>query len=255
MPSGPALRQLESTALVGRMSLVLMQLVGRGPARALTGALLIGALLSLGAGSVIAAQATPTPAATPANRLSCPVEPVTADRLIAALEAATPQPLATLTMETLPAGGPVDQATLEAVTATVTTALDCRNAGNFARVYTLFSDNMIGQVLGNRYTVPPEIVAALQEAPRRVRPPFRVTLVELSDAIQLPDGRVGAVVVTANATHSFTDFLAFVDEDGTWLIDEAISISATFVAATPMPERAAAMTAPGPARYVRVWDR
>lgn len=214
-----------------------MQLVGCAP-RALAGALLTGALLlSLGAGSVIAAQATPTPAATPTDRLSCPVEPVTADRLIAALDAATPQPLATLTMETLPAGEPVDQATLEAVTATVTTALDCRNAGNFARVYTLFSDKLIGQVLGNRYTVPPEIIAALQEAPRRVRPPFRVNLVELSDVVQLPDGRVGAVVVTANATHSFTDFLAFVDEDGTWLIDEAISISisASPTAATPVP--------------------
>ena len=215
---------------------MLTQLVGRGPARALAGALLAGALLlSLGAGRVTAAQATPTPAAPPADQLPCPVEPVTADRLIAALEAATPQPLSTLTLETLPVGEPVDQATLEAVTATVTTALDCRNAGSFARVYTLFSDKLIGQVLGNRYTVPPEIVAALQEAPRRVRPPFRVTLVELSDAVQLPDGRVGAVVVTANATHSFTDFLVFVNQDGTWLIDEAISISAAPSVATPAP--------------------
>jgi hypothetical protein len=215
-----------------------MQLVGRGPARALAGALLASALrLSLGAGSVIAAQATPTPAATPADAIPCPVEPVTADRLIAALDAATPQPLETLTLETLPAGEPVDQATLEAVTATVTTALDCRNAGNFARVYTLFSDNLIGQVLGNRYTVPPEIVAALQQAPQRVRPPFWVNLVELSDADQLADGRVGAVVVTANATHSFTDFLVFVNQDGTWLIDEAISISisASPSVATPAP--------------------
>ena len=213
-----------------------MQLVRRLPARTIAGALLAGALLlSFGAGPITAAQATPTSAATPADAIPCPVEPVTADRLIAALEAATPQPLESLTLETLPVGEPVDQATLEAVTATVTTALDCRNAGNFARVYTLFSDNLIGQVLGNRYTVPPEIVAALQQAPQRVRPPFRVNLVELSDAVQLPDGRVGAVVVTANATHSFTDFLAFINEDGTWLIDEAISISVSASVATPAP--------------------
>lgn len=213
-----------------------MQLVGRRPARTLAGALLAGTLLlSLGAGSIAAAQATPTPGSNTADRVPCAVEQVTADRLIAALEAATPQPLETLTLETSPAGEPVDQATVEAVTATVTTALNCRNAGDFTRVYTLFSDRLIGQVLGNRDTVPPEIIAALQQAPQRVRPPFRVNLVELSGAVLLPDGRVGAVVVTANATHAYTDFLAFVNEDGSWLIDEAIVVSSTSVVATPAP--------------------
>lgn len=212
-----------------------MQLVGRRSARALAGALLAGVLLSPGVGSPAAAQATPPPAATPEDRIPCAVEQVTADRLIAALEAATPRPLETLTFETLPAGEPVDQATLEAVTATVTTALNCRNAGDFTRVYTLFSDRLIGQVLGNRETVPPEIVQVLQRAPQRVRPPFRVNLVELSGSVQLADGRVGALVVTANATHTYTDFLGFVNEDGTWLIDEAIAVSATSAVATPTP--------------------
>lgn len=192
-------------------------------------------LLSLGVGSMAAAQATPEAGSDPGERIPCAVEQVTAERLIAALEAATPQPLETLTVETLPAGEPADPATVEAVTATVTTVLNCRNAGDFTRVYTLFSDRLIGQVLGNRETVPPEIIAFLQQAPQRVRPPFRVNLVELSGAVELPDGRVGAVVVTANATDTYTDFLAFVNENGTWLIDEAIAVSATSAVATPAP--------------------
>jgi hypothetical protein len=204
---------------------------------ALAAGLVVG---SLGPG-MTAAAAQATPAA--AERRLCRVEPATADRFLAALDAAaataaTPGPLQRLTLETLPAGEPADSATVEGVTVTVQTALECRNLGDFARVYALFSDRLIGQIYGGRETVPPEIRQILQEPQRQVRPPFWVNLIELSDVRLLPDGRVGAVVVTANATHSFTDYLFFVNEDGAWLIDQAMPIATTATAtpaATPAP--------------------
>lgn len=162
---------------------------------------------------------------------------MTGERFVSALDAAaapaaTPGALEQLTEGTLPTGEPVDAATVEGITATVETALNCRNAGYFLRAYAIFTDRMIGQLFGGRETVPPEIVEQLQE-PRRVRGPFRVGLVEVTEARRLPDGRVGAVVVTANATHTFTDFLYFVDDNGQWLIDQAVVISAVPSAATP----------------------
>ena len=219
----------------------------RSPRRALlalaTALAVVGLLAPLGLGaSPVAAQETPGATAGQADRIPCQVEPITGERFIAALDAAaataaTPGALEQFTRDTLPSGEPVDATTVEGISATVETALNCRNAGYFPRAYALFSDRMIGQLFGSRETVPPEIVALLQE-PRRVRAPFRVGLVEVTEARRLPDGRVGALVVTANATHTFTDFLYFVDDNGQWLIDQAVVISAAPAAtpaATPAP--------------------
>lgn len=212
-------------------------ITSRRPTIAIAVALAIGVLLwPLGAGMMAAAaQATPEAAATPDDGISCPVEPTTASRFIAALDAATAEPLVTLTADTLPVGDPADQVTGAEITTTVQTVLSCRNAGDFSRIYALFSDRMIGQLYGGRGTIPPETVQTLQQAPQPVAPPFRVNLVELSAPGLFPDGRAGAVVVTANATHTFTDYLYFVNEDGRWLIDEAIAVVASPAMATPVP--------------------
>lgn len=188
-----------------------------------------------GATGLAAAQATPEAERGEPDQAACQIAPITTERLLTALDTATPGPLATLTLETLPAGEPVDAATLAAITATVETALECRNAGYFARAYALFTDRLIGQLFGGRDTVPPEIVRALMEPPQSVRRRSRVELVELSTASLLPDGRVGAVAVTANATHTFSDYLVFTEAAGRWLIDEAIVIVAVAAEGTPVP--------------------
>jgi hypothetical protein len=205
-------------------------------AAALAACLLLG---SLGPGAApAAAQATPAPGAAQVEPILCEIEPTTGERFAAALDAAaaapaSPGPLERFTLDALPAGEPAGQTEIDALTATVEMALACRNAGDFPRVYALFSDRMIGQLYGGRATVPPETIEVLQVAPRRIRPQFWVNLVELSNASRLPDGRVGAVVVTANATHTFTDYLYFVDVDGQWLIDQAVAISSSPVANGP----------------------
>lgn len=211
--------------------------INRRLAWALAAALMLGA----GLGSLMP---VPLAAATPASqatgdrqpqRIPCEVEPITSERLVGVLEAATPIPLVVFTPDEIPEGDPVDDATAEAVTATVVTALNCRNAGDFPRVYTLFSDRMLQQLFGGLDTIPPEILRALADAPQRVRPVLRVNLVEIDRISQLPDGRVSAVVVTANSTHTFTDIIYFVEEDGQWLIDEAVSIPDATSTATPVP--------------------
>jgi hypothetical protein len=198
---------------------------------------------SLGSVTPVAAQATPEATPQGAERRLCRIEPAAAERFLAALDAAapppaTPGPLERFTLETLPEGEPADPATVESVTVSVETALECRNLGDFARVYALFTDRLIGQLYGGRETVPPEIRQILQQPQRQVRPPFWVNLVELSEVSLLPDGRAGAVVITANATHTFTDYLFFVDADGQWLIDQAVPIAASATAspaASPAP--------------------
>lgn len=209
--------------------------------RRLAWALAVALMLGAGLGSLgpvpiaVAAPATQATGNRQPERLPCQVEPITTERLAGALEAATPAPLVVFAPGEVPTGDPVDAATADAVTNTVVTALNCRNAGDFPRVYTLFSDRMIGQLFGGPETVPPEILQALGEAPQRVRPPFRVNLVEVDVISQAPDGRVSAVVVTANATHTFTDVLFFVAEGDQWLIDEAVAIPDATGDATPVP--------------------
>jgi len=193
------------------------------------------AVWSPGTPMLAAGQATSGAAAGDVAQLGCQGEPITGERLVAALDAAMPRPLEILTLDTVPAGEPVDDATLDAITMTVTTALACRNAGDLPRAYALFSDRMIGQLFGGRDTVPPEIVQALAEPPRPVRRRSRVDLVEISATSLLPDGRAGAVVETANATHRFTDYLFFTEVEGRWLIDEAVAIAVIDTAATPVP--------------------
>jgi hypothetical protein len=209
--------------------------------RRLAWALVAALTLGVGLGrlgpapTAVAAPATQATDDRQAERLACQVEPITRERLVGALEAATPAPLVVFAPDEIPTGEPVDEATAEAITTTVVTSLNCRNAGDFPRVYALFSDRMIGQLFGGPETVPPEILQALGEAPQRVRPPLRVNLVEIDAISQLPDGRVSAVVVTANATHTFTDVLFFVTENDQWLIDEAVAVPDATGEATPVP--------------------
>ena len=199
------------------------------------GPLVVGAAVLSLVTPGVGALAQATPAATPgAAQGRCDVAPTTPARLVAALEAATPQPLPVLSPDALPAGEPADAATVAAVEATVTEAVACRNLGDFPRAYALFTDAMIGHLLGRRDTVPPEVLQALAE-PRRIQRPFRVQGVAITGVTALPDGRVGAEVVTQNATHIFTDYLYFAPVDGAWLIDEAVSLAIVPIEGTPTP--------------------
>lgn len=190
-------------------------------------AALIGAAFAISSGASALAQATPMPEArdSPAPA-ECQVAPRALPLFppgVGQRTAATPRPLAMPTsgLTVVAAGEPADAETVAAVTATVREALACRNAGDYLRAYALFTEQMLVQLFGGPATIDPEIRAAIDVGPRPVPASRRVGLVSLEQVVVLPDGRVGAIVTTANARHVFRDELVFAHDSasGRWLID------------------------------------
>jgi hypothetical protein len=141
---------------------------------------------------------------------------------------ATPAPLATVPEPpfTTPQGEPADTETVTSVSATVREAIACRNANDFQRAYSLFTQDMLVALFGGPATVDPEIVAAITEKAGPLSRRQQLALLALTDVILLPDGRVGAVVETGNARRAYQDFLIFEQDpaSGRWLIDESVAL-------------------------------
>ena len=144
--------------------------------------------------------------------------------------AATPAPIVTEPAEPFapPAGEAADAETAAAITATVREAIACRNAGDFLRVYTLFTQDMLVALFGGPATVDPEVRAAVEERPRPIPEARRLALVAVSDVVLLPDGRAGALVETESARRAFRDYLYlhFDAVSGRWRIDAAVPLPA-----------------------------
>jgi len=142
--------------------------------------------------------------------------------------AATPAPLATPPAPpfTLPVGDAADTETIAAVTATVRESLACRNAGELLRAYTLFTQDMIVALYGGPATIDPELRRVMTEGARPVPRARRLAIVAIAGVVTLPDGRVGAVVVTETGSRVFRDYLVFENDPagGRWLIDESVPL-------------------------------
>jgi hypothetical protein len=142
---------------------------------------------------------------------------------------ATPAPLAAAPDSpfTIPQGEPADVETTTGVSATVREAIACRNANDFRRAYALFTQDMIVSLFGGPATVDPEIQAAIDEEAVPLARRQQLALLTLTDMVLLPDGRVGAVVETANARRAYQDYLIFEHDpaSGRWLIDESVALN------------------------------
>lgn len=213
--------------------------MGLGSGRTPTGAGSIVLALALSVATALPAAAQATPGATPP--VSFPVVPHPEECRVALRQlplpagapAATPIPIASPTPVAAPTGEPADPATVAGVTATIREAVACRNAGDFRRAYSLFTDAMLVRLFGSAETVDPEILLALSERNRRLPRDQRLSLDAVADVRVGPDGRVSAVVETSSRDGVFRDLLFLVERDGRWLIDEAIALPAA--AATPQP--------------------
>lgn len=203
-------------------------------ARTTIGALLLGVVVS---GSIslphaLAQEATPEPiAANIPSPQECMVEPrelPLLPELATPAPPATPAPLAATPAApfVLPTGEAPDEATVEAVTATVRESLACRNANDLLRAYALFTPNMLESLFGGPVTIDPDVRALLAEKQDPVARRGRVALVQVTDMVLLPDGRAGALVLTANAERIFQDYLYFAEDtaSGRWLIDGSVNL-------------------------------
>jgi hypothetical protein len=191
----------------------------------------------------VAPEGTPEPDLTLPR---CTVEPRDADATVAlwfdasGKAAATPTAVAPIDAETLIEGGPVDDATLAAITDVTEQWLSCMEvAHQYLRGFSLVTDRILAQ-FGPDVTNPaqdtPEEVRALLEQQLEATPAAgeeRVTsltpFVGPRKARTLDDGRVGAI-------WSFGGDRVFLvyqkQDDGKWLIDDVVDIIDT--AGTPV---------------------
>lgn len=196
----------------------------------------------------LAQDATPAPDAS-AKPASCDAEPRDLDELVALWfdesgnVAATPAVAMTIEDEaTLPDGPKPEDADVTAIDETTRQWLYCIDiAGQYARGFNLMTDNLASQ-FGPDTTNPdqdtPEEVRALLEAQAAGTPVAgtegQVRMPALAGPRKprtLEDGRIGAIWSIGGDRV----FLMYKNEDGTWLIDEAVDL-ADPVEGTPTAE-------------------
>jgi hypothetical protein len=178
---------------------------------------------------IAARQATPIASRDVPTAAECHVAPIS----LAALQAlSTPVPgeapptLPPATAEPLPAGEPLDDATLAAITMTAREAIACTNGGERLRALALYTDYFLRQSLGPLGPFPPELYQRL-ETPQPVAAEKQVALVAIRDGRRFSDGRVGAIVIVddpaaVGGRRQSASFLFFALIGDRWLIDGAI---------------------------------
>lgn len=179
--------------------------------------------------AAVAQEATPAPMRDVPAAAECQVAPRSLDSFQALATPVAGAPAPTIPSGTpmpLPAGEPLDEATLAAVTATAREVIACNNAGERLRVLALFSDDFLRQSFGPLGVFPADLYQRL-ETPAPAPIEQQVALVEIRDARLLPDGRIGLVVVVDDPTvtsgpRQSASFLYLVWQGDRWLIDGAV---------------------------------
>ncbi len=208
------------------MAMLDVHLLPLSRAAALVVAIAMIAIVNPGGGTVgaragVAAQGTPPVPLPSACTVAPRVFPLPTETPIGTI---TPGPVET-TPFALPTGDPVDEPTATAVRATIVESIACRNAGDFRRAYSLFTDRFVAHLLGAPDTLDPDLLARLAASPTPVDEVDRLALGDVAQIERLADGRVGAIVVTHNRVEVFADYLYLTETDGRWQIDEVVPLS------------------------------
>lgn len=182
----------------------------------------------------------------------CTVAPRTLEQITALAQGPAPQEAPNATES---GGVLADQQTTDAITATVRQMVACSNAGDILRRLAIYSDNRIHFAYPDG---PTPALRAIAANPLPLSQAERVGLVSIDDVTRLDDGRVMARVIVDNPANHTHDpkattapiqqeaaRLIFVQEGGTWRVDETRReemkpgaspvVPATPVAATPIP--------------------
>jgi hypothetical protein len=134
------------------------------------------------------------------------------------MPAASPAPLVR------PQGEPADAAVTEAVVATVHEVFACANAGDFLRVYALFTDDYLRGFLAGT-PLSDEVIAFFTASPVPLPESEQRIIVRIGDVQFLPDGRAGVVVVLDEPDDPRTeepDYLSLELVGERWLVDEVV---------------------------------
>ena len=163
---------------------------------------------------------TPDPA-------ECQVEPRDVEEFVGIAAEATPTVgmTGTGTVE-IPVGELADAETVAAVTAVTREIYACFNAGDFRRAFSLLTDEAVLGFAEEEPIPEAELRGLLGATPEAVPAEGRTTILAVTDVVRLADGRVGALVASADpadpeegptAVH-----LTFEQADGRWLVDGVV---------------------------------
>ena len=190
--------------------------------------IVVVAIFGLGFGT-IANPAAVAQDATPAGEVidpaQCQVEPRAAEEIEQLIAGTTAGTEATPgAAEDAAQGEQADAATVEAVTATYRELVGCLNAGEYLRVYALYTDDYVRRYFAETG----QTIEQLQATPAPDQQQG-TALVGVSDVRQLEGGRVGAWVETANPTVEGTIVInaILVQEGDRYLIDDETVVDAS----------------------------
>lgn len=184
--------------------------------RAALAALLLAAVIGPGAGITLAQQTT-------ASDIQCEAAPRSYENITALLTASPPAtPPATTSGDTLESGIPASNAEAQAVRNLVEEWLACQNQGKLFSSWALFSDGYLYRLISRQ----PPLSSADYESWATPAPPeaATATLLDISEARRLDDGRLGATVRISYASVPMPKqfFFYFVEQDRALLIDSIL---------------------------------
>jgi hypothetical protein len=134
----------------------------------------------------------------------------------------------------MPAGAPADEATAAEVARAVRQYTACSNTGDALRVYALFTEHGLKDLLDN--VVPEDEQGFITSVSTPVIVPTEALqpVPDIESVQQLDDGRVAAAIVVAGPSGAGTrQVFIFSKESGRWLIDQIIFAGTRSTGATP----------------------
>lgn len=185
-------------------------------------AIVLGIVLSL-AGPAFTAGQDATPA-SPYGPFTLPIAPgpelcTLPPRDIAEYQAFVGTPEATdLPPIVVTAGIPADQATIDAVTATMVHFFACINAGDYLAIAGAYTDTGFVEDSGSN-GLTQEIIDFIASPPQPVPVEERSILYSMHAVQILAHGRVAAVMELGKDGQGGVDLILFAKEDDRWLID------------------------------------
>jgi hypothetical protein len=191
------------------------------------------AIVALAPEVTLAQAGTPTPDFVTPDPAECQVAPRSIESIAAAL--ATPV-AGTPTMATpagdVAAGQPVDAETVETVMTLAREATACGNAGDYRRVFALYTDNGLRVFAADRGMAAEQIVGFLAATPVAL-PAEAWQGVRIRDVRVLADGRVTAFIDFLSPEVIGTVFVALVRDGDRYFVDSEVALPSA--AATPTP--------------------
>jgi hypothetical protein len=162
--------------------------------------------------------------------VECTVQPRSTDELRALFRevAATPvldSPLASPTPVVAPTGAPADEQTVVEINATWRQIIACVNSGDQARMFALYSDDMVRRqfVVDIAFGVTEDaLFAYLAATPVPIPPDQSAPFIPVADVRVLSDGRVAVI---GPGDQGRGDVRIFVKKGDRWLLDDWYDLS------------------------------